>query len=275
MGNRVKNALTRKIGPLPAWGWFLLVGGAYYFYRKYSSASTGTGTGSVAPVAPVPGTGEQVLQPGESIYDPTAGTLATAPGGSTGSSSDTGALSDAMNALATAIGNGMPPQQVEISGGGTSNGGGGSGTGTTAGKRAWNKWFNRRFNKQFNKRWIARHRGQPGATRRTSKPDKIQSKSTARSSAKTRTITGGRTTARQVARSTTRQRHTVSPVRSIGTRLRQRALKPVVTHTVTQRRVATHPKPAVREAPTVQPRPSAPPKRTVRARAKPRPKRHR
>lgn len=38
-GNAIKNALTRKIGPLPAWGWFLIGGVALVIYRRRMSAA--------------------------------------------------------------------------------------------------------------------------------------------------------------------------------------------------------------------------------------------
>lgn len=259
--DRVKNALTRKIGPLPAWGWLLLAFGGIYFYRRYSATSSGTGTGSVAPVSPTPGTGEQVLQPGESIYDPTAGTLATAPGGGVGDTTSAD-LATAMDNLANAIGAGMPPSQIDITTTPGSPPGGGAG------------------GNKHHKRRLVKSRGQRDATKRTSRPIKKQSKSAARSNAKTRTATGGRTTGRTKrpgepgqkapALHTTVRRKVSSPVRSAGTR--QRALQPVVTHNVTQRRAATHPKPAIKEGPTVQHRPSAPAPRTVRAPSKPRSK---
>ena len=89
--DRIKNALTRKFGPLPAWAWLGLIALAIYYYRKHQSSSS-TGTGSVATVPPTPQPG-QVLEPGESYYDPNTGELSTAPGGGggdTGSSSGTG-----------------------------------------------------------------------------------------------------------------------------------------------------------------------------------------
>lgn len=38
--NNVKNALTRKIGPLPAWGWLVLIGAALFFYRSRSGGAS-------------------------------------------------------------------------------------------------------------------------------------------------------------------------------------------------------------------------------------------
>lgn len=36
----VKNALTRKLGPLPAWAWFLIAGAALWYYRQRTSANS-------------------------------------------------------------------------------------------------------------------------------------------------------------------------------------------------------------------------------------------
>ena len=125
----VKAALTRKYGPLPAWAWLLLLGvGVYYYRRKFSAASSGTGTGSVVPAGPTPGTGEQVLQPGESVYDPTAGTLTTAPGGDTSGAQagnmtnypDLSGFTSSIDALAGALGQASQDGQANATGGGNS-----------------------------------------------------------------------------------------------------------------------------------------------------------
>lgn len=36
----IKNALTRKIGPLPAWAWFLIGGAALWYYRQRTAANS-------------------------------------------------------------------------------------------------------------------------------------------------------------------------------------------------------------------------------------------
>jgi hypothetical protein len=41
----IKAALTRKFGPLPAWAWLAIAGGAYYLWRRRQGATTG-GSGS-------------------------------------------------------------------------------------------------------------------------------------------------------------------------------------------------------------------------------------
>lgn len=45
-GLDVVGALTRKFGPLPAWGWLLIAAGAIYLYRRHTAASTGASSTS-------------------------------------------------------------------------------------------------------------------------------------------------------------------------------------------------------------------------------------
>jgi hypothetical protein len=40
------NFLTRKIGPLPAWGWLLVGVGGYFIYKKYGSSLLGGSSSS-------------------------------------------------------------------------------------------------------------------------------------------------------------------------------------------------------------------------------------
>jgi hypothetical protein len=84
--NEIREALTRKAGPLPVWAWALIAGAAIYVYRTRKSLAGGatidgggtgsggatspgvsdsTGGGDASSSPPVP------LAPGESIYDPT------------------------------------------------------------------------------------------------------------------------------------------------------------------------------------------------------------
>ena len=75
--SRVREALTRKLGPLPVLAWALIAGVGLYLYRARNSAagptaSTDTNTPnteSTSPQDPV------TLQPGESVYDPNTGAL--------------------------------------------------------------------------------------------------------------------------------------------------------------------------------------------------------
>ncbi len=84
MIDNIKNSLTKKLGPLPAWAWLLITGVAIYLYRKHEASSSSASTTAAATTTtdtnpPV------VLSPGESIYDPATGGLTTAPGGGSGS----------------------------------------------------------------------------------------------------------------------------------------------------------------------------------------------
>lgn len=94
--DKVKNALTRKFGPLPAWGWFLLAFAGIYFYRKWSAnnaASTAT-TSSTTTVPSWTDTGSGWWQ----------GSGSTG-GGSSGSASPTdSSIADALNGLNTTLG---------------------------------------------------------------------------------------------------------------------------------------------------------------------------
>jgi hypothetical protein len=75
---RIKQALTRKLGPLPAWAWAGVLLGAVLVYRRYTGGgralvnNTGTPTDNTsAPDRQEP----VVLSPGESVYDPNTGQL--------------------------------------------------------------------------------------------------------------------------------------------------------------------------------------------------------
>lgn len=89
----LKESLTRKLGPLPAWAWLLLFGVGVWYYRNkmnaVTGATSGTGTGSVGPTptTPQPVT---TLDPGQSVYDPNTGGLTTAPGGGLSSGENSG-----------------------------------------------------------------------------------------------------------------------------------------------------------------------------------------
>lgn len=76
--NRIKGALTRKLGPLPAWAWLAMFTVAVIIYRARAnnainpvnvSDTTATPTDPAASKDPV------VLQPGESVYDPGTGAV--------------------------------------------------------------------------------------------------------------------------------------------------------------------------------------------------------
>jgi hypothetical protein len=52
--NKLKDLLTRKFGPLPAWAWGALIAGGVYFYRKYESGKTSTTTSTASTTATTP-----------------------------------------------------------------------------------------------------------------------------------------------------------------------------------------------------------------------------
>jgi hypothetical protein len=137
---RVKEFLTRKVGPLPMWAWLAIFAVGVYIYRKRQAA-----TASSVPVsaAPTPEAG-QVLAPGDSYYDPNTGTLTTAPGGSDGGGGDgsggsggtdpSQSIDDLANAIAAAIAAGEQGGQSNTDPGGS----GGTTSTTPAAKRMSN-----------------------------------------------------------------------------------------------------------------------------------------
>lgn len=297
--SKIGNSLKKKWGPLPAWAWLLGGGLLYYFYRKYSStaAASGTGTGSVAPAAATPQPG-QVLEPGESYYDPNTGSLSTAPGGGDTGTDTTSAdaLTSAMNNLANAIATGMPATDTgqatpTVAGtpAATTSTGGAKGKPKLTARGALYAPFghNRPAAKagftikglgrgfwEYVPKAKAKSKGQTNAGKKTSKPVKPSAKIRARSAATVRTTTAGRTTARaaSVAHRTTVNRSVSTPQQP--SRARQRPKQPAAQQVVQQRRPASMPRPSpTRQAGSPAPRPSAPPPRTQRAPApKPRPK---
>lgn len=110
MGN-VADSLKKKIGPLPAWAWALVLAGAVYYYRKRTASSATTATGATDQLPSDTGT---ILQPGESVVGPD-GSLTTAPGGGDGGSGTTGgtdpgtAIDDLANAIIAALAAQTPP----------------------------------------------------------------------------------------------------------------------------------------------------------------------
>lgn len=80
----IRTAFTRKFGPLPAWAWLTILAGVVYLWRK-RAAGTGTTGGattdtSTADLTPPDPQDPVVLQPGESVYNPSTGELiGTAP----------------------------------------------------------------------------------------------------------------------------------------------------------------------------------------------------
>lgn len=279
MGARLKSALTRKFGPLPAWAWAALLGGAYYFYRKYSAAASGTGTGSVAPVAPTPQPG-QLLQPGESYYDPNTGALTTAPGGGSGSDSSGGGGTDGSTPsaadIAGAVLAGLPPPEQ-----GDPGTPGNDGTPGTPGTNA-----------RVVKPKAPAQGGGSNSNAPKGAPGNIKGNSTRARSVGT-IIKQGRGKAKKAVgivgtgnfRFASNVGRPKAPKPPKPKNVRQRPKTPVVKHTVNQRAEATHPKqsptrqtghPAPKPAPKPAPRkvaPKPPPKKAPRPRPKPAPKR--
>lgn len=93
-------SLKKKLGPLPAWAWLLLLAAVVYFYRKYTATSAATdATAGTAPDATTATPQDPVvLEPGESVYDPNTGQLLG--GGSSSSPGDSGAGSGGGNGSA-------------------------------------------------------------------------------------------------------------------------------------------------------------------------------
>jgi hypothetical protein len=220
----IKGALTRKIGPLPAWVWAIVGFGLVWYYRSKLSAGSqsGTGTGSVAPtpVDPQPG---QVLQPGESYYDPNTGAMSTAPGGGNGGGtpSDYSGLVDGITAAIAA----GEAATAGSSGGTGPASTGGSGAGTpppkkrgrgkppkltakgalrapfghkkpAAKKGFTTKGLGKGFWEYVPVKRTPKPKNQHGPKAKTTKPPKPGTKSKPRSTATTKATTGGRTTAR-------------------------------------------------------------------------------
>lgn len=77
----IRRALVRKFGPLPAWAWAGILGGALFLYRR--SADLRAGVPASGGSATAPGisdeTGERrdpvTLDPGQGVYDPETGKL--------------------------------------------------------------------------------------------------------------------------------------------------------------------------------------------------------
>jgi hypothetical protein len=80
MVSNVRQALTRKLGPLPVWAWALIAGIGLYMYRARHAPMTGADAASVDTTAPdqTDASGQQdpvTLDPGETAYDPNTGQL--------------------------------------------------------------------------------------------------------------------------------------------------------------------------------------------------------
>ncbi len=82
--DNVKNALTRKLGPLPVWAWAIIAGIGVWYYRNRMSGSTASQQSlqdDLSQTSPMPPQDPIPLDPGESVYDPNTGQLISAPSG--------------------------------------------------------------------------------------------------------------------------------------------------------------------------------------------------
>ena len=279
----IKDSLTRKIGPLPAWAWAIIAFGGVWWYRSRTPMASGTGTGSVGP-APATPQDQTTLQPGESVYDPNTGTLSTAPG-SAGTNGTTGSndVATAIQDLATALMAGQQPGLTHTGAGKPRK------VPKLTGQGAVRAPFGRRkpdAPKGYKARGLGHgfwefvpkaggkrrgkakaHHGKPSTTTRPAKPHhKRQPRSAARISHPNGGRTSGRTTTK--APVTTKTNRTVKPEATTG-RLRNRQSTPLVSQPVTQQRpVAAHKSTKAPVQPSAH-RTSSTPVRTVRAPAQP------
>jgi hypothetical protein len=82
--NRIKQAFSRKLGPLPAWAWLGIAVGGVLAYRYYQARKQGSlvATGPFTPgtpADPTPPADVVPLDPGQGAYDPNTGHLVTNP----------------------------------------------------------------------------------------------------------------------------------------------------------------------------------------------------
>jgi hypothetical protein len=91
----IKGALTRPLGPLPAWGWGVVIGGGYLLYRFLKtgsafggSSSSGSTTGTLESSIP----GSDYLTGGGGGAGPGGGGTTTTPGTTTDITNPSGAL---------------------------------------------------------------------------------------------------------------------------------------------------------------------------------------
>lgn len=281
MLDNIKTALSRKLGPLPAWAWLILFGVGVWYYRNHlSSVSSGTGTGSVAP-APTDPQSQVTLEPGESVYDPNTGGFLTAPGGDGGGGSDpSGAIDSLANAISDAIAAGTAGGQVgEDAGtsGAPSVGAGGTHAGQTSTKHKRPKgvpksaiWRGPRSpGKGFRGiggGWWERRRqvkAKPGGGGGGGERRKTKGSNRTRSSVGVRTPVGGRTGTRHGTHTPTRGRSRTMQSTARKQPIRNRP-KIAPTRQIIRQRPEAATRPAHREPATQQHRPSAPPPRKHR-----------
>jgi hypothetical protein len=240
----IKGALTRKFGPLPAWAWLLLIGVGVYIYEKRKSGSVrGTGTGSVAPVTPTP-QAPFLVPPGDGVYDPGTGQLIGGDGGD-GSGTGGGASTEPAPVYSTGVA-GTDPGDSPTSP--TSPTPPSDTNPSTPSPLAPNPSVS-------GPTQTAQLRPRSKATIRRERTRSIQKLNVGKEKqleARSRTGTFG----------------------NVASRVRNRPKTKATKTTHTDRPVATHPKPSVKEAPKPAPRPSSPPasSRRIISTSKPTPK---
>lgn len=259
--NDLKNTLTRKIGPLPAWAWFGIFVVAIYLYRKHTASAAATSGTSDTSSTGVPDAGT-VLSPGESIVNPD-GSLTTAPGSASNGSSTAGATDPtseivaALTPLLQAIQASEPVPSDQSAAPAVGPDVTPALTATSTKRKAKTK--------------------APQKNAKVANTAKIVSgvgKAVARGASSIRTKTGGRTTGKKKATTPKMPtgKRTVKPTSSTGTRLRSKPKVPAVSKaSPTQHPVATHPK-AKPPPPPPKPAPPKPKPQPARQIAKPAPK---
>lgn len=106
--DKIKDALTRKIGPLPAWAWLGIFGIGYYYYKNHIANNSTSATQASSTVTTPTPQSPITVSPGDSVYNPNTGTLTTAPGGGGGyggGGGGGGQLANALSNIATALTN--------------------------------------------------------------------------------------------------------------------------------------------------------------------------
>jgi hypothetical protein len=253
--SRITDSLKKKIGPLPAWAWALVLAGGLYYYRKKtasSNSSTADTTSTTVPQASDTGT---VLSPGESIVNPD-GTLTTAPGSTSGDSSDPGsAIASAIAGLTAQLATDQTAQAQP----------------TTPTVATTAPAVTASLPKLGSAKRKAKTKPAHTTPKPTTKANSTTAKLRARSTATVRNALGGRVgkpLGKDVASGVTSNGRIITRgLKGTATPPRRRS-RPVVglvgSTSAQQHIVATHPKASARPvAATNPPRPSAPPPRTT------------
>jgi hypothetical protein len=271
----LKSSATKKLGPLPAWGWVAVAGGGYYYYEKRKAAAAGTTAAATATAATADPNAGTTLTPGESIVNPD-GSLTTAPGGSGSTGTSTSDTTDPNANLETAI----SALQSTIDGMGNTGNNGQQSSSTPPVINITNKIPSavkavaKKVTKRTPKPKKAKVPTKKPATAK--KPAGSKKVTKPRLPAKVRSALGGRMAPVHAPTPATSLsgRRTVSPTASAGTRVRARPLVSLVGRTSpVQHTVATHPKAPAKPLTGSPPRPSAPPPRAAgRPIVKPAPK---